>query len=193
MKKEIKVRQHLTLPIEPTVKLNITKDPDLRAAYIKVLRMNQWTLQSIATGLGLSRERVRQLESMAKPSYILHVLGLPGEFPVPQIPRFVIEVPDAPVYVEPKPETLARLLELKPLAQQVRYDHKQFRKEAEEYTALLWHAHSVEGVPIYRLAKRLGITHGAIRFRLVRYGYLEAKTGKSKCYAPVKTTNRISS
>lgn len=193
MKKEIKVRQHLTLPIEPTVKLNITKDADLRAAYIKALRMNQWTLQSIADALGLSRERIRQVENLAKPSYILHVLGLPGEFPVPKIPTFTVEVPDAPVYVEPKPETLARLLELQPLAQQVRYDHSQYRKEAEEYTALLWHAHSVEGVPIYRLAKRLGVTHGALRFRLVRYGYMVTPNGKSKAYHPVKTKNRITS
>lgn len=191
MKKYIKVRQHQTLPIEPTVKLNITKDPDLRAAYVAALRMKSWTLQSIADALGLSRERIRQVENMAKPSYILHVLGLPGEFPIPELPTITVEIPDAPVYVEPKPETLARLLELQPLAQQVRYDHPQFRKEAEEYSALVWHAHSVEGVPIYRLAKRLGVTHGALRFRLVRYGYMVTPTGKSKSFHPVKTKNRI--
>lgn len=193
MKKQIRVRQHLELPLEPTVKLNITKDPELRAAYIKALRMKNWTLQSIADALGLSRERIRQVENTAKPSYILHVLGLPGEFPIPELPTITVEVADAPVYVEPKPETLARLLELQPFAQKVRYDHKQYRAEAEEYTALLWHAHSVEGVPIYRIAKRLGITHGAVRFRLVRYGYMVTPAGKSKSYHPVKTKNRITS
>jgi hypothetical protein len=71
----------------------------------------------------------------------------------------------------------------------VRYDHKAHRAVGEEYTALLWHAHSVEGVTLYRLAKRLGITHGAVRFRLVRYGYLATK-GKSTAYKTIKPQNR---
>jgi hypothetical protein len=95
------------------------------------------------------------------------------------------------VYIEPSPEALARLLELKPLAEKVRYDHPQYRKEAEEYSALIWHLYSVEGVTLYRLAKRLGVTHGALRFRLARYGYLLPKTGKSTCYTPIKEKNRV--
>ncbi len=196
MKVKVEQRQHLVLPVEPTVALNLLnkrEDQAVRAAYIYALRINKWTLQSVADALGVTRERVRQLEMTANPSLVIQILSQPDKFPVPNIPTTEVEIPDAPKYVEPKPETLARLLELQPLAQKVRYDHKQNREAAEEYTALLWHAHSVEGVPIYRLAKRLGITHGAIRFRLVRYGYLVAKTGKSKCYTPVKKENRISS
>ena len=101
-----------------------------------------------------------------------------------------IEVLAPPVYIEPSPENLARLLELKPLAQKVRYDHTTYRKEAEEYSALIWHVHSVEGVTLYRLAKRLGVTHGALRFRLARYGYKLPKTAKSPCYTPIKQENR---
>ena len=91
---------------------------------------------------------------------------------------------------QPSPENLARLIELKPLAQKVRYDHSTYRKEAEEYSALIWHLYSVDGVTLYRLAKRLGVTHGALRFRLVRCGYLVPKTCKSACYTPIKENNR---
>ena len=37
------------------------------------------------------------------------------------------------------------------------------------------------GVSGYRLAKELGVTHSAILFRLVRYGYATTE-GKSKTY-----------
>jgi hypothetical protein len=95
------------------------------------------------------------------------------------------------VYIEPSPETLKRLLELQPYAQQVRSSGKKYRAEAEEYTSLLNHAHTVEGVTLYRLAKRLGVTHGALRFRLVRYGYKKTVTATSKVYNPIIKENRI--
>jgi transcriptional regulator with XRE-family HTH domain len=162
----------------------------MRAAYIYVLRMKGWKLQAIADALGLTRERIRQIETKASPALALHVLADPGSFPVPELETMEIEVLAPPVYIEPSPEALARLLELKPLAQKVRYDHTQYRKEAEEYSALVWHVHSVEGVTLYRLAKRLGVTHGALRFRLARYGYKLPKTAKSSCYTPIKQNNR---
>jgi hypothetical protein len=111
----------------------------------------------------------------------------------------LVEIPDPPVkperpkpvYVEPTEKTLARLLELQPYAQQVRSNGKKYREEAEEYTALLNHAHTVEGVTLYRLAKRLGVTHGALRFRLVRYGYKTPVTATSKVYTPIVDENRV--
>ena len=190
IKKQVPVTQHQTLPFIATVALNTIEDKDMRAAYIYVLRMKGWKLQAIADALGLTRERIRQIETKASPALAIHVLTDPGSFPVPELETVEIEVLAPPVYIEPSPETLARLLELKPLAQQVRYDHSAYRKEAEEYSALIWHAYSVEGVTLYRLAKRLGVTHGALRFRLARYGYLMPKTGKSSCYTPVKQKNR---
>jgi transcriptional regulator with XRE-family HTH domain len=162
----------------------------MRAAYIYVLRMKGWKLQALADALGLTRERIRQIESKASPALAIRVLADPGSFPVPELDTVEIEVLAPPVYIEPSPEALARLLELKPLAEKVRYDHPQYRKEAEEYSALIWHLYSVEGVTLYRLAKRLGVTQGALRFRLARYGYLLPKTGKSPCYTPIKQNNR---
>ena len=193
IKKQVPVTQHQTLPFIATVALNTIEDKDMRAAYIYALRIKGWKLQALADALGLTRERIRQIEAKASPALIIHVLADPGSFPVPELDMVEIEVLAPPVYIEPSPETLARLLELKPLAQKVRYDHSTYRKEAEEYSALIWHAHSVEGVTLYRLAKRLGVTHGALRFRLARYGYKLPQTAKSKCYTPIKDTNRASS
>ena len=189
VKKQVTVRNHLTLPSVPTVAVNIIKDKGLRNAYIYALRMKGWTLQSIADAIGVTRERVRQIETSATPFNILTVLADPGRYPVPELPTVEVEVAGQPVYIEPSEQTLKRLLELQPAAQAVRYDHKANREAGEEYTALLWHAHSVEGVTLYRLAKRLGVTHGALRFRLVRYGYLTTN-GKSKSYHPVNQQNR---
>jgi hypothetical protein len=109
---------------------------------------------------------------------------------LPNPPAKPVKTP--PSYIEPSPETLARLLELQPYAQQVRSNGSKYREEAEEYTELLDYAHRVEGVTLYRLAKRLGITHGAIRFRLVRYGYKDPITATSKVYTPILAENRIS-
>jgi transcriptional regulator with XRE-family HTH domain len=190
IKKQVPVTQHQTLPFVTTTALNLVKDKEMRAAYIYVLRMKGWKLQAIADALGLTRERIRQIETKASPALALHILADPGSFPVPELETMEIEVLAPPVYIEPSPENLARLIELKPLAQKVRYDHTQYRKEAEEYSALVWHVHSVEGVTLYRLAKRLGVTHGALRFRLARYGYKLPKTAKSSCYTPIKQNNR---
>ena len=190
IKKQIPVTQHQTLPFIATVALNTIEDKDMRAAYIYALRLKGWTLQAVADAVGVTRERIRQIETKASPSLALHVLADPGSFPIPELETMEIEVLAPPVYVEPSPETLARLLELQPLAQKVRYGHSTFRAEAEEYSALIWHAYSVEGVTLYRLAKRLGVTHGALRFRLARYGYMTPKLGKSKCYTPIKQKNR---
>ena len=190
VKKQVPVTQHQTLPFVTTVALNLVEDKEMRAAYIYVLRMKGWKLQALADALGLTRERIRQIESKASPALAIHILADPGSFPVPELDTIEIEVLAPPVYIEPSPENLARLIELKPLAQKVRYDHTQYRKEAEEYSALIWHVHSVEGVTLYRLAKRLGVTHGALRFRLARYGYKLPKTAKSSCYTPIKQENR---
>ena len=190
IKKLVPVTRHQKLPLVAIVALNIVDDKDTRAAYIYALRMKGWKLQAIADALCLTRERIRQIAREASPSATVRVLANPVEYPVPELDIIEIEVLAPPVYIEPSPETLARLIELRPLAQQVRYNHKQYRAEAEEYSALVWHAHSVEGVTLYRLAKRIGVTHGALRFRLARYGYMLPKTGKSYSYTPVKQKNR---
>jgi|TARA_B110000971_G_C20032412_1_gene512123 hypothetical protein len=157
-----------------------------RDALIYALVSKSWTYEAVANASGLTRERVRQIvRAVEKVSAEIHFdLG----FDVPEPPLKPQRV--RATYVEPTPETLARLLELQPYAQQVRSSSPRYREEAEEYTALLNHARTVEQVTLYRLAKRLGITHGAIRFRLARYGYIEPGTAKSKVYNLVNIENR---
>jgi hypothetical protein len=160
-------------------------DRDTRNAYIQELRLAGWTLDSISKASGLTSEGVRQI-----------ILKTGNDFEatdlyIPAVPEVVVADKVYKEYVEPKPETLARLLELQPLAQKVRGHSSVYRAEGEEYTALLHKAHTEEGVTIYRLGKRLGITHGAIRFRLARYGYKPSVNGKSKVYDGILAKNRV--
>jgi hypothetical protein len=149
---------------------------------IRELRGAEWTLEAIANASGITRERVRQISASDSPQESFAV-----EIPEPPVHT----VKAKPVYIEPSPEILKRLLELQPYAQMVRSNGKKYREEAEEYTKLLNHAHTVEGVTLYRLAKRLGVTHGALRFRLVRYGYNTPVTATSKVYTPILKENRL--
>jgi hypothetical protein len=158
-----------------------------RDAMIYYLSTLGWTYPAISDASGLTRERTRQI--------CLFLEGLSGHtvpevFPIFPSPPAHIPKPKK-IYVEPSPKTLAKLLALQPAAQKVRSSGKSFRREAEQYTALLNYAHKIEKVPLYRLAKRLGVTHGALRFRLVRYGYLTPRSGKSKVYKPVSLENRF--
>lgn len=180
------VKQNLTLPKEVRKAFTAISSEKDRNAYIKALRERGWTLESIGECSGITRERVRQISDKIPMSEALRI-AVAG-YPIPEPPKY--PEPVEKDIVMPSPETLERLLELQPLAQQVRSHGKTFRKEAEEYTYLLNHAHTVEGVTLYRLAKCLGVTHGALRFRLARYGYLKPKTAQSKAYTPILPENR---
>ena len=160
---------------------------ELKRSLACELRDKGWTLQSIADLYGVSREMVRQMADKADLDTGLPLLAKHGVV-APMPPLKPVKAPRE--FVEPSPETLSRLLELQPKAQAVRSFSTKFRAEAEEYTALLNHAHTVEGVTLYRLAKRLGVTHGALRFRLARYGYKQPANGTSRVYKPVLTENR---
>lgn len=189
--RELRTTQGHVLPSDAADKLkSVSHDVTLRNAYILALRVNGWTLASIAEPLGITRERVRQIESNVDPVDAIRLVSS-RTFPVPNVPTVTVEVTVGYERAEPNADTLARLKELQPLAQKVRYNHPQHRKEAEEYTALLWKAHSEQGVTIKHLSRLLGVTHGAIRFRLARYGYLPSE-GKSKAYEKIKDKNRAS-
>lgn len=179
IKKNQMLPQHIFEAFEDII------DSDARDQLIRELRDNHWTLEAIAAASHLTRERVRQISAITPAT--APVLGTGITIPTPPVKPERVR----PTYIEPSPETLARLLELQPLAQQVRSNGKKFRAEAEEYTALLNHAHVNEGVTLYRLAKRLGVTHGALRFRLVRYGYKKPINATSKVYNPILAENRI--
>lgn len=166
-------------------------DALVRNSYIAALRYAGWTLQSIGDATGVSRERIRQIESTTSMELVEQIKMFPNEFPIPALPTETVIEYKYEAY-EPNPETLARLLELQPLAQQVRSHSPRYRAEAEEYAALLWKAHNEESVTLYHLAKLLGVTHGALRFRLVRYGYMKpAKGGNSRAYQPIIDKNRV--
>lgn len=181
---EIQKTRHVLPPEIAENFKTIGPDSLERDGYIRDLRAAGWTLQSIAAASGVTRERVRQIVAEGTPEGFRHK----ASYTIPPVPTKPEKA--KPVYVEPSPETLARLLELQENARKVRGNGKNFRAEAEEYTRLLNHAHTVEGVTLYRLAKRLGVTHGALRYRLVRYGYKQPVSGQSKVYTPVKRENR---
>lgn len=180
------IKKLINLPPEVRAKFITLNDVDERNQYIRNLRNVGWTLTSIAEVCGMTRERVRQIIVETSTMEV----ELDESFVIPEPPHYPEKKPRE--FVEPSPETLARLLELQPMAQQVRSNAMRFRAEAEEYVRLLNHAHAVEGVPLYRLGKRLGVSHSAIRFRLARYGYKTSENGLSKVYKPISDKNRVS-
>lgn len=184
-KKYIKKNQRL--PEDIKREFELMSDNIKRDKLIKNLVDASWTYEAISNASGLTRERIRQIANAVEKLAAEFNFDLGIDIPEPPTKPEKV----GPTYVEPKPETLKRLLELQPYAQQVRANGKQYRKEAEEYTALLNHAHVNEGVTLYRLAKRLGVTHGALRFRLVRYGYKKPVTATSKVYEPIVRENRL--
>jgi hypothetical protein len=164
----------------------VSEDLETRNLYVAALRQAGWTLQSISRAANITRERVRQIAESGPESA---AEALPAGLTVPSPPRKPVRTPK--VYVEPDPRKLARLKELQPLAQQNRHNSDEFRQAAEDYTALVWEVHNEDGVTLYRLAIRLGVTHGALRFRLARYGYKLPESGVSKVYTRIDPTHRV--
>lgn len=161
-------------------------DLETRNLYAATLRRTGWTLASISKATGITRERVRQIAESFEDETLP---PLPASLPVPMPPIKPVRV--RKTYAEPDPAKLARLLELQPLAQQNRHNSEEYRQAAEDYTALVWEVHNADGVTLYRLAKRLGVTHGALRFRLARYGYKLPESGVSKVYTRIDPDNRV--
>ena len=180
----------LTLPEECADNLIVLDgtNRDLLKDYIVALRNRGWTLESIAIPLGKSRERIRQLE--------LEVLDPKGAdsrvegagLDLISPPRKPVAVRTPRVVIEPDPSVIARLRVLQPLAQKVRSSGTANRAEAEEYTRLI-NDENVRGVSLYRLAKELEVTHAALRFRLVRYGY-KSSASTAKVYQTILDKNR---
>ena len=168
-------KSDLTLPKEVSDIL-IGLPLDERKAYVFELRKVGWTLQSLATPLKLTRESIRlyglkepKSEVLAKVKHLLIVKP-------PVIEVFVERVKR----VKPDPQVIAQLKELQPKAFMVRGKGKSNREEAELYTRLIYELME-SGVSGYRIAKELGVTHSALAFRLVRYGYTTSN-GTSRSY-----------
>ena len=168
-------KSDLTLPKEVSDIL-IGLPLDERKAYVFELRKVGWTLQSLATPLKLTRESIRLYGLKEPKSEVLaKVKHLPIVTP-PVIELFVERVKR----VKPDPQVIAQLKELQPKAFMVRGKGKSNREEAELYTRLIYELME-SGVSGYRIAKELGVTHSALAFRLVRYGYTTSN-GTSRSY-----------
>lgn len=179
-------KTQLTLPSDVQSAFStLADDLETRNLYAATLRRAGWTLASISKATGITRERVRQIAE----SFDDVLPPLPSNLPVPMPPEKVKRA--RKTYVEPDPVKLERLLELQPLAQQNRHNSTENRQAAEDYTALVWEVHNADGVTLYRLAKALGVTHGALRFRLARYGYKLPESGVSKVYTRIDPNNRV--
>ena len=157
---------------------HITSSSD-RDNYIKALASVGWTARAIAVACKISAERIYQI--LASGAQTEHT---PATLVVPPAPRKMVKQKVVATYTEPAPEMLARMKELQPLAQLVRSSSPRYRAEAEEYTYLLNEA-TKQGCTVYRLAKLLGVTHSALAFRLVRYGYRTTVHGQTKAYQPI--------
>jgi hypothetical protein len=181
------IKKNQKLPEEIRAEFEVITDNMRRDQLIRSLVDANWTYEAISNATGLTRERIRQIANAEDKLAEEFRVELGIEIPSPPLKP----VKESPKYIEPHPDTLRRLLELQPYAQQVRANGTRYRAEAEEYTKLLDYSHTVEGVTLYRLAKRLGVTHGALRFRLVRYGYKKPITATSKVYQPIAQKNRL--
>jgi len=189
-----KQKQGLTLPdnvVTALAGLREEKKNEMFADYVALLRNAGWTLASIADPLGLTRERIRQIatshESLELAGHFADAMG----WEIPEVPekdpRYTRETTRR--IIKPSETALTRLRELKPRADNVRWNNPSGRAEAEEYVALM--AEEIKrGVSVYALAKGLGLTSLAVRSRLSRYGHLPAPQNGSEKYqsmfAPLK-------
>lgn len=147
-----------------------------RKAYVVALVGKGWTYQSIANELGISREAVRLYTTKKLSDELMDKVK---DLPLPELPTK--EVYSTRIKrVEIEPEVLAQLKDLHTKASLVRGKSTKYRKEAELFTKLAWEQKE-KGVTTYAIAKALGITHGALLFRFVRYGY-QTSNGKSRVF-----------
>lgn len=158
--------------------------------YLVVLRSKGWSLATLAKPIGITRERVRQLAELDPIGTALEELNCGAwGFPVPEVPTKPEVIKVKRTVIEPDPEVVARLQTLQPYARSVRGKNPKYRKEGEEYSRLVAGEVS-RGVSTNRLAKTIGVTNSALRFRLVRYGYAQS-TGTTKSYRPIAPENRV--
>jgi len=170
-------KSQLQLPTDTADLLKTLSMTD-RKAYVKRLCLAGWTYQSVADVFKVSRQAIEQyLKKVDVASDYVNGLPIP-------------EVPSDPIYKVQRQEVdsvvLLELKELHAKARLVRGKGKKYRHEAELFTKLAWEQ-TQQGVSVYSLAKSLGVTHGALLFRFVRYGYATSDS-QSKVFRQL--TNR---
>ena len=169
-------KSQLQLPTNTAELLKTLSMAD-RKAYVKRLCLAGWTYQSVADVFKVSRQAIEQYLKKAEPNEYADSLPIP-------------EVPSDPIYQVKRQEVnsvvLLELKELHEKAKLVRGKGKKYRHEAELFTQLAWEQ-TQQGVSVYSLAKSLDLTHSALLFRFVRYGYTTTES-QSKVFR--KLTNR---
>lgn len=176
-----KVKVNLTLPSDTVEIIKNLPLPKRKAYAIRLIEAG-WTYQSIATPLGISREAVR-LYAKTPPTQLEEATKEVSNLPLPSVP--VVDVFRTRLKkVKLEPEVLQQLKELHAKATLVRSSSQKYRREAEAFTKLAWEQ-TQKGVSVYSIAKALGITHGALLFRFVRYGY-KTTNGKSRVFRKVE-------
>lgn len=167
-------KRNLSLPDE-TVELIKSLNRQEFISYCRALKAEGWTLQSIADAKGITRERIRQL-----------VVGYPevsapiDHLPVPKLP--VIEAVKVVKKVREVPDEVAILLkDLHSKAYWVRGKSPLNREEAERLGEFIWDLIHNQFYSINQVAKAIGVSHLAIRARLVRYGYAKSD-GKTRIF-----------
>ncbi|HEX5996271.1 MAG TPA: hypothetical protein VFY84_14110 [Jiangellales bacterium] len=186
MSEILKVRQIVPDDFAATLRA-MWADGDRRLnALLHSANRNGWTLTALGNALGMTREAVRKRILCAEP---FASTDLP-EFPLP--PRKPTPAPRVRPALLVPPEIIAQLREMWEIARTVNGSAPSDdprRRVSERFTAQLA-ALVDQGVTVYRLAKDLGITHGAIRFRLARHGYrtpvaaVEIRNGQYKGRPP---------
>lgn len=149
------------------------RKPLARLAHVHLLRAHGWKTQALAYLYRCSVEEINKLLAIPIAEKLSQEFGLP-DFVVPHgFQR--LEIP---------PDTLARLLELKPLARSP-WKHPE---ETEEFILTLHRLIKVEGYKQLQIAEALGVTSAAIDARLMRYFY---KKQKEKEAASIDISTRM--
>lgn len=139
--------------------------PALRAR-VAALRDAGWTLVAVGRPLGANRSTTRMWQLTAKPEDVEEV----KKAGVPHAPLKIAPARTIRLYPDVPPAELAELQRLAESARTVRGStpqDSQARKDAREFEAKLQH-YVERGVPMKRLAERLGVTHRAVAARLER-------------------------
>lgn len=172
--------------------LRVTGEDEALADYISALRGEGWSLAAIAEPVQVSRERIRQLSDVDEYDTMLRTRRAVarGEALPRVTTKPVIEKIKPPV-IEPNMAVVERLREIQPLAQSVRGNSPRYRREAEEYSRLVAEQ-LARGVRVKTLAELLEVSYSALKFRLVRYGYVKSETtSPQSVYRPILERNRV--
>lgn len=172
-------RSEVELPDDVRVSFSSLNLVD-KIEYAKRLYKLGWTLRNIGVASGVSRERVRQWVNNLN-------VRLSNDFDYDKV--YSLPAPEKPVRLVkvfkhipsiPDDATIEKLKALHDKAKLIRGPGVLHRAEAEEFGAMLNDLIN-DGYSVYQISKKLGITHGAINHRLVRYGYKQSN-GKSRAY-----------